>query len=97
MYNNYNKAFKYVDSLEVFNSKKVSAMADNSAYVIGDSVPVIGTPEILWENICFIELERLIWTHGIFYNEDDFERFTDEEILAMIPEDDEILDLMVIE
>jgi len=89
MYNNYNKAFKYIDSLTVFNTKKVATIEGNTEYAIGDSVPVIGTPEILWENICFIENEKLIWTHGVFYNEDEFTPFTNAEIEAMMPSDDD--------
>ena len=85
----YNKPFKYIPSKNVFNTLKVSALSDDGAYTIGDSAIVIGTPEIRWENICFIENERLIWTHGAFYNEDEWTPFTDAEIEAMMPVDEE--------
>ncbi len=83
----YNKAFKYIPSIEVFNTLKVSVDDTDTLYTIGSAPQTFGTPEILWENICFIELEKLIWTHGAFYCTDDYVRFTDAEILAMMPED----------
>lgn len=83
----YNKPFKYIPSLTVFNSLKVSANALDSGYKNGDGLEVIGTPDILWENICFIESEKLIWTHGEFYNQDEWPAFTNAEIEAMMPED----------
>lgn len=92
-----NKFFKYIDNIATFNTLKVSNNENDTEYVIGDGAPIFGTPEVLWENICFIEQERLIWTHGAFYNQDSYDPFTDEEILAMIPEDEEILDLIIVE
>lgn len=85
----YNKAFKYVTDKELFNTLKVSASKDDSSYIIGDSAITIGTPDILWENICFIEKERLIWTHGVFYNQDDWNRLSEDEILNLIPIDED--------
>ena len=43
----------------LFNAITGNGMADSST--------VIGTPGILWENICFIETEKLVWTHGQFF------------------------------
>ena len=85
----YNKPFKYVPSLSVFDSLKVSTSELDSGYANGDGLEVIGKPEILWENICFIEAEKLIWTHGEFYNQDEWTAFTDAEIDAMMPVDEE--------
>lgn len=82
----YNKAFKYIPNKAKFNTLKISADSMDSGYTIGDSAITIGKPDILWENICFIENEKLIWTHGEFYNEDDWTAFTDAEINAMMPE-----------
>lgn len=62
------RLFKYFDTLETFTSKKISAIEDNTAYLNGN-LTVVGTPEILWEDICFIEAEQIVWTHGtIFVN-----------------------------
>jgi len=85
----YNKPFKYVPSLSVFDSLKVSTSELDSGYANGDGLEVIGEPDILWENICFIEEEKLIWTHGEFYNQDEWTAFTDAEIDAMMPVDEE--------
>ena len=59
--------FKHIQTLNIFNVKKVSSGPSNEGYYIGSSTEQIGTPEILWNDICFIEDERLIWTHGEFY------------------------------
>jgi len=84
----YNKAFKYIPSMTVFNTLKISVSSLDISYKINNGVEVIGTPDVLWENICFIELEKLIWTHGNFYNEDSFTPFTNLEIEAMMPVDE---------
>ena len=70
----FNKPLKYIDSKAKFDTLKISTSELNAGYTIGDSSEQIGTPDILWENICFIEDEHLIWTHGIFYNKDEYER-----------------------
>jgi len=80
-----NKLFKYIPNKKVFDTLKISSNELDSGYIIGNSIETIGTPEILWENICFIEEEKLIWTHGSFYNQDDYIPFTDEEINLMMP------------
>ena len=84
----YNRAFKYISSKEVFDNLKISCSNDDSSYTIGDSSIIIGEPDILWENICFIQNERLIWTHGVFFNEDSYTPFTDSEIESFLPVDE---------
>lgn len=59
--------FKYIPSISIFNTKKVSSGPTNEGYYIGESTEQIGKPDILWTDICFIENEKLIWTHGEFY------------------------------
>ena len=59
--------FKHIPSIFVFNTKKVSSGPTNEGYYIGESSEQIGKPDILWTDICFIESEKLIWTHGVFY------------------------------
>ena len=83
------KLFKYFPNKEAFDSVKVSAIEDDSSYIIGDSALVVGTPDILWENIVFIEEEHLIWTHGEFYTESEYTPLTDEEIISLMPIEDE--------
>ena len=63
-----NYTFKFIESLSIFNTKRVSSSSTNEGYYIGDSIERIDqSPEILWNNICFINQEKLIWTHGNFY------------------------------
>lgn len=84
------KKFKYIESLKLFNTLKVSVDKSNTSYSIGNSIAIFGIPQIFWKDICFIENEKLIWTHGCFYNNDkegenNIDAFTDEEILEMMP------------
>lgn len=62
-----NRIFKHIQNLSIFNTKKVSSGPTNEGYYIGNSIEQIGDPSILWTDICFIEQEKLIWTHGEFY------------------------------
>lgn len=62
------KPFKHFDKLSTFNSKKISAISDDTAYY-NNNIAVVGEPDISWNDICFIEDEKLIWTHGEFYND----------------------------
>jgi len=81
-----NKPFKFFKTKSAFDSQKVSAnSSDNSSIIGGQSESFGVTPDILWENICFIESEKLIWTHGKFYNQDEYDRLTDAEIEALMP------------
>lgn len=60
--------FKYFDTLDKFNTKKVSTGPTNEAYKIGDGMTIVGDPEVLWKDICFIEDKQAIWNHGQFYS-----------------------------
>lgn len=63
-----NKMFKYCSNLSTFYNQHPSASSSDDGYIVSaDSSTVIGTPGILWENICFIETEKLVWTHGQFF------------------------------
>ena len=64
------KMLKYFPNLTVFYEQHPSANINDTGYVISaDSSEVIGTPGIPWDSICFIETEKLIWTHGEFFAE----------------------------
>lgn len=57
-------------TLDKFNSLKVSTDMSNQTYTINNGITTFGTPDILYQQIVFIEdLEsNIIWTHGKFYN-----------------------------
>ena len=68
-----NKMFKYFPNLSAFYDKHPSVSSSDDGYIVSaDSSTVIGSPGILWENICFIESENLMWTHGHFYADTSF-------------------------
>lgn len=85
-----NKAFKYIETEQLANSKKFSADENNSGYKLGGKgSTTIGDPDILWENIVFIEDKKIIWTHGTFFNEHELTALTDQEVEALMPVDSE--------
>ena len=72
------KLFKYFDTRENFDKKKISASNDDSSYIDPVSKLTIsdGTePDIKWKNIVFIGLEKQIWTHGVFFYEESVNDF----------------------
>lgn len=60
------KFHKYFASAAIFLSKKISAGPDNDTYYDGEDI-VYGDPEILWDDICFIENTHEVWTHGVIW------------------------------
>lgn len=58
--------------LETFLAKKRSANSANTAYTQGtDGRLMIGTPDIMWQTVCFIKDEQKIWTGGQMYSCDE--------------------------
>lgn len=54
--------------LDVFNSKKLSANAANTAYRIGMNGDVVqGEPDVRWQSICFIKDANMIYCGGKAY------------------------------
>ena len=63
-----NKVFKYIETEELADTLKFSADEEDAGYRFGGKgSTTIGTPDILWENIAFIQDKKIIWTHGEFY------------------------------
>ena len=63
-----NKVFKYIETEEQAATLKFSADEQDAGYRLGGKgSTTIGTPDILWENIAFIQDKKIIWTHGEFY------------------------------
>ena len=60
--------FKHVDNLTTFNTLRVSGNSNNTISIINGAQQV-GTPEIFWDNVVFIDNESYIWTHGKIYND----------------------------
>lgn len=64
------RPFAYFPDLATFKSKKVSSDANDNQYidwVNGGSI--MGTPDIFFDTICYIEDEHLQFTHGEFYGD----------------------------
>lgn len=88
-----NKKLIHFNSFSIFNSKKLSANENNTAYTVGVSGAVTnGDPEILYHSICWIKDEKKMWTHGTLYDcsggsgTDLSQYVTDEELSNAISE-----------
>ena len=63
-----NKKLIHFNNFSTFNSKKLSANVENTKYTIGVTGTVqTGSPEILYQSICYIKDTKQQWTHGQLY------------------------------
>lgn len=69
------KLFRYFPTKSAFDAVTKALDANNNTYLDGEGHVVVGKPEILWDDLCFIEVypitscfaSRKIYTHGVFY------------------------------
>lgn len=62
------KPFVYIETLDKFNTLKVSFNENNTKYTISGGEEQLGEPDIKFEQIVFINDVKKIWTHNIFYD-----------------------------
>ena len=70
-----NKLFRYFPTKSRFDIASKALDANNNSYLDAEGHIVYGTPEVKWQDICFIEDWKLtsylstkkIYTHGEFY------------------------------
>lgn len=81
------KKLIHFESFSNFNSQKLSANKNNTAYTIGVNGTVTqGEPNVLFGSICFIKDTQKIWTHGKLYDcasADLSDYLTSEEISSL--------------
>lgn len=60
---------KHLASASLFNTTKFSADSSNTTYYIGNNTAtqIVGTPDVLYEDLVFCKGCDLIYTHGHFY------------------------------
>lgn len=64
-----NKKLIHFKNFSDFNSKKLSANESNTQYTLGiDGAVTDGSPDILYQSICWIKDTKQQWTHGQLYN-----------------------------
>ena len=64
-----NKKLIHFNNFSTFNSKKLSANSENTKYTLGINGAVTnGSPEILYQSICYIKDTKQQWTHGQLYD-----------------------------
>jgi G:T-mismatch repair DNA endonuclease (very short patch repair protein) len=63
------KPFAFFDNIDTFKSKKISASLANDKYIdYADNETIKnGKPDIMFETICVIDRENVLFTHGKFY------------------------------
>ena len=68
-----NKPFIAIDTMDTFKTLKIASSEDNTSYIhYGTTeMPVFGTPEILWNQLCFIEDTGSIYVRGRLYADFD--------------------------
>ena len=82
-----NKKLIHFGTFSNFNSQKLSANKDNTAYTIGIEGSVVsGEPNILFESIVFIKDVKKIWTHAEIYdcNSPDLSGYLTSEEIAEV-------------
>lgn len=63
-----NKKLIHFKNFSDFNSKKLSANENNTQYTLGINGAVTnGSPDILYQSICYIKDTQQQWTHGQLY------------------------------
>lgn len=67
------KPFIAIDTMDTFKTLKIASSEDNTSYIhYGTTeMPVFGTPEILWNQLCFIEDTGSIYVRGRLYADFD--------------------------
>ena len=67
------KPFIAIDTMDKFKTLKIASSEDNTSYIhYGTTeMPVFGTPEILWNQLCFIEDTGSIYVRGRLYADFD--------------------------
>lgn len=64
-----NKKLIHFKNFSDFNSKKLSANENNTQYTLGiDGAVTNGSPDILYQSICYIKDTKQQWTHGQLYD-----------------------------
>ena len=64
-----NKKLIHFKNFSDFNSKKLSANENNTQYTLGiDGAVTDGSPDILYQSICWIKDTKQQWTHGQLYD-----------------------------
>lgn len=79
------KLFKFYNYWSDFITDKISDSEDNSTYMdFENNESVLGTPNVMYNQVCFIEDKKCIWTHG--------QKYTSAEAAGVSQED---LDLAI--
>ena len=64
-----NKKLIHFKNFSDFNSKKLSANENNTQYTVGINGAVTnGSPDILYQSICYIKDTKQQWIHGQLYD-----------------------------
>ena len=64
-----NKKLIHFKNFSDFNSKKLSANENNTQYTLGiEGAVTNGSPDILYQSICYIKDTKQQWTHGQLYD-----------------------------
>lgn len=69
-----NKKLIHFKTYANFSTQKLSANEANTQYTVGiDGEVTTGSPDILYQSICWIKDTQQMWTHGQIYNASDID------------------------
>lgn len=79
------KLFKFYNYWTDFIADKISNSEDNSTYYDFDNnESVLGTPNVMYNQVCFIEDRKCIWTHGQKYTSAEAAGVSQEDLTQAI-------------
>lgn len=71
--------FRHINAQQTLNTVKFSADSTNTTYFLhsSTSTQLQGTPDVNYEDICFIKPTGQLYTHGKLYNGENNSKYTD--------------------
>lgn len=79
------KLFKFYNYWTDFIADKISNSEDNTTwYDFDHNVSILGTPNVMYNQVCFIEDRKCIWTHGQKYTSAEAAGVSQEDITLAI-------------
>lgn len=72
--------FRHINTQQTLNTIKFSADSTNATYFLhsSTSTQLQGTPDVNYEDICFIKPTGQVYTHGKLYNSENNNNYADE-------------------
>lgn len=78
------KLFKFYEKMSDFKGDKISADKDDTTYFDFDNdTTILGTPNVKYNQVCFVDENNMIFTHGQKYTSTSDAGLTEEDLLTL--------------